>query len=227
MNPLNEITFITGVDTNCGKTVLAALLLHHLLCEGEDGWAVKPFCSGSPKDLQILAQMHRRTVDPQELNLLYFSEALAPLVAARKQRRHYTLAQVLIWLKNQAQDHQHLIIEGSGGLLVPLGEGFTALDIVQKLGCRVLIAGRNKLGILNHTLLTISALRSDIRVPFKVVLLGVAEPDLSAKTNGPILREFVSGVSVVEIPFLGRKLGGVALKKSAKKFKIPLAKLLE
>lgn len=223
---MSQIIFVSGVDTSSGKTVLTALLLEHLRNTGREVLGVKPFCSGSRRDLEILAGMGGGQAEPKDLNLVYFSQPLAPWVAGRRKGAVYTLDQVVGWLKERARQVDYLVVEGSGGILAPLGEGFDALGLVDALGCEVAIAGRNRLGIINHMLLTINVLRGPIRARIRPVLLGVRRPALSARTNAEIIQE-LSGLAVVQIPFLGPKLSISGLKQAAKKLKKNLAKLTD
>jgi dethiobiotin synthetase len=98
-----------------------------------------------------------------------------------------------------------LLVEGSGGLLVPLGNGFSVADFIAKLDCKALVMARNRLGTINHTLLTVNALQSIGRKPLAIALMGASRPDISAKKNADALAQLLSRVHVVEIPFLGRR----------------------
>jgi hypothetical protein len=139
----------------------------------------------------------------------------------------------------------YLLIEGSGGLLVPLGEGYTVRDLIRRLNCEVIIVSRNKLGTINHTLLTLQALlpadvharhehpRSTLRTPrvkrpsLKIALMDSASPDASCLFNREILAELVAPIPLISLQFLGRKCASVpALKKNAKKCQKTLARLL-
>jgi dethiobiotin synthetase len=130
-----------------------------------------------------------------------------------------------------------LLIEGAGGLLAPLGEGFSNLDLIRKLRCETMVVSHNRLGAINHTLLTVGALRTrpkhrpefrDHSSPLtSVVLMSPAHPDPSARSNPQILAEFLAPMPVFTLPFFGQNL----LKKSeiqrlSKKYKKTLARIL-
>jgi len=217
-----RVVFITGTDTGVGKTVLTALLLHHLRNEGLRALALKPFCSGSRADARILRSLQDRELTLNEVNPVYFTEAVAPLIAARKRGRSILLADVLSHIRVVKKklrqplwaDHKRvrnglqpsapcLLIEGSGGLLVPLGEGFTVLDLIRRFRCEVLVVSRNRLGTINHTLLTVRALRvSGIR-NFLVVLMDPHSADPSTASNASIMRECIAPTPLFTLPFLG------------------------
>ena len=80
---LAKTIFITGTDTGVGKTVLTGLLLHHLREKGVRALAMKPFCSGSRRDVKLLKALQNSELTDDEINPYYFKEAVAPLVAAR------------------------------------------------------------------------------------------------------------------------------------------------
>src|SRR5581483_3100804 len=85
-----RILFITGTDTGVGKTLLTAMLLHHLRVAGRRTLAMKPFCSGGRDDVELLHALQDGELTADEINPFYFSEPTAPLVALR--RRHRDIA---------------------------------------------------------------------------------------------------------------------------------------
>jgi dethiobiotin synthetase len=93
------------------------------------------------------------------------------------------------------------LIEGAGGLLAPLAQDCTALDIIRRLDCEVLVVAPNNLGTINHTLLTIRALHAPRST--RVVLMNCRSPDASAASNPRILSELLAPIPVHTIPFLG------------------------
>ena len=121
-----------------------------------------------------------------------------------------------------------LLIEGAGGLLAPLGEGFTNKDLISKIDCAVLIVGRNRLGTINHTLLTVKALQAIRHQSVKVVLMEGKLTDDSAQTNCEILRETLAEISVFRLPFIGASaLSAIGVENCSKKMEKPLAQILK
>ncbi len=133
----SRIIFITGTDTGVGKTLLTGLLLHHLRQSGCHALAMKPFCSGGTADVEFLHAVQQRELEPAEITPFYFSEPIAPLLAARKHHRRVRLPEVLMQIRRIAKRCECLLIEGSGGLLVPLGERYDVADLIVKLNCEV------------------------------------------------------------------------------------------
>ena len=84
-----KIIFITGTDTGVGKTLLTALLLHHLRQTGVHALAMKPFCSGGRADVRLLQSLQRGELSDAEMNPFYFAEPIAPFVAAKKHEKNF------------------------------------------------------------------------------------------------------------------------------------------
>jgi dethiobiotin synthetase len=111
-------------------------------------------------------------------------------------------------------------------LLVPLGENFLVCDLIQRLNCEVVVIARNSLGTLNHTLLTVNALKNVGIRRIKIVLMANGRPDASSVTNKDILSQILSRLKVYRINFLGKKANKkVSLKNSSKKIKKTLARI--
>ena len=196
-----NITVISGTDTGVGKTVLAGLMVFALRRSGVDAVALKPFCSGSRADARHLRSMQDNALTLDEINPYFFSEPLAPLVAARKHRRKISFHGVLSFIRKHQQQHEHVIIEGAGGLLAPLGERFTILDLARELDANLIIVAPNKLGVINHALLTLRAAQR----PAQLVLMRQRKSDPSANTNPAILRELAAPAPVYDFPCLRTK----------------------
>jgi dethiobiotin synthetase len=203
-----KIIFITGTDTGVGKTLLTALLLHYLRKSGVKALAMKPFCSGGRRDVRRLQTLQGGELSDTEMNPFYFKEPLAPLIAAKRNRRIIRLAEVVARIKLIQAKCDCLLIEGSGGLLVPLGEGFTVADVIKKLDCRIIVVARNRLGAINHTLLTINALRSlgKSRRMLAIALMGAQRPDFASFSNQKALFGLLKPIEVLKMPFLGKKV---------------------
>jgi len=222
------LVFISGTDTGVGKTLLAGLLLRHLRSTGRRALAIKPFCAGGAGDAGLLRALQDGELSAREVNPFYFQEPVAPLVAARKHRRRIGLAEVLREILPVAQRCDWLLIEGAGGLLAPLGEGFTALDLIARLHCTVIVAAPNKLGTINHTLLTVQALRAAAVRQLKVVLMGRRHPDPSAESNPRVLAEWLAPTPLFQAPFLGMRCRTIkAVERNARKIGALLERILQ
>ncbi len=221
-----KIIFITGADTGVGKTLLTALLLCHLRRRGVDALAMKPFCSGGRKDVELIQALQNHALPDEEVNPFYFPEPLAPLVAARKHRRKISLSQVLRSIERVETQCERMIIEGSGGVLVPLGEGFSVADLIAKLHCEIVVVARNRVGTINHTLLAVRFLQHVTDQSIKIILMDQKRPDCSGCSNARILGELVDPIPVLGLPFLGEDAARPkAVEKNQEKIKKVLARL--
>lgn len=225
---MGQIIFVTGTDTGAGKTLLTALLLVHLRRNSCHALGIKPFCSGDRGDVRLLAAAQDHEIDANTINPFYYSDPVAPLVAARKAGTLATLPDVLKRIGKVAQQCEILLVEGAGGLLVPLGNDFGIADLIVKLSCRVLVVGRNKLGVVNHTLLTVEVL-DRLRVQRKkIVLMGTARSNLATRTNEQLIAEIAAPHEVHAIPFLGSEAHQMkAVKRNAKICEKTLARILK
>lgn len=219
-----KIIFVTGTDTGVGKTLLTALLLHHLRQTGVRALAMKPFCSGGTADVELLSAIQNHELPRELVNPFYFKLPIAPLVAARKHRRKIELNEVLEKIREVEKRCDCLLIEGSGGLLVPLGEGYSVLDLIAQLDCKVVVAARNQLGVINHTLLTVKAMQVAGIDSITVSLMNKMCSDISALSNKIILQETLKVIPVYAVPFLGGNASRVrVIKTNQKKYKKTLA----
>jgi dethiobiotin synthetase len=199
-----RIIFITGTDTGAGKTLLTALLLQHLRESGIHALAMKPFCSGGMADVRLLSAIQEHELNERELNPFYFPEPIAPLVSARKHGRKIRLKEAVEAIQRVAKRCDCLIVEGSGGLRVPLGEGFDVLKLIETIDCEVFVATRNRLGVINHTRMTMDGLWQIGVKKVKIILMETGKKDASTGTNEKILKEFFGKKSVFSLGYLGK-----------------------
>ena len=127
--------FITGTDTGVGKTVLTALLARYLRERGVNVAALKPVCSGGRDDARALQAASNGALSLDEINPWHFRAPIAPLLAARRERKRVKRSQVVAHVRAMQKRFDVLLIEGAGGLLSPLGENFNSRDLIASL-CR-------------------------------------------------------------------------------------------
>jgi dethiobiotin synthetase len=203
---------ITGTDTSVGKTAVTALLLAAAQSQGAAVRALKPFSTGGGGDEALLASMQD---DSLQINFFHYPEPIAPWSAARLHRAPVSLQQALDPIRRHAALCDLLLIEGAGGLLTPLGKDFTAADLAMELQAEVIIVAANRLGVLNHTLLTAVALRTRKVQRMKIALVENAGADFSRKTNGKDLSDLLPEIPVIEIPFLPNYISDASFIRSA------------
>jgi dethiobiotin synthetase len=157
--------FVTGTDTGVGKTLVAAALARFLAGRGIRVGVMKPVESGVPNPAELgedgtLLRWAAGCDEPAALVSPYrFAEPLAPSLAAERAGVDIQLPRLTEAARHLAARHDFLIVEGAGGLLVPLAKGLLMADLVRQLELPLLTVCRAGLGTINHTLLTMEAAR--------------------------------------------------------------------
>ncbi len=206
--------FVTGTDTGVGKTEVARYLAKFFSKKGLKVNVMKPVATGVKKvceDAMVLRGPSFSTSRPSVdyINPVSFRLPLAPLVASRIEKKN--IDEDVIWdrFKRLSGDSDIMIVEGIGGVMVPIFKRrkgvFYVLDMILKMGLPVIIVSRPYLGTINHTLMTIMALRSR-----KIKIAGVIfnhtsdiKRDLSAATNPKVIEE-LSGINVLGIMYYNK-----------------------
>jgi dethiobiotin synthetase len=202
---MKQTLFITGTDTGVGKTVLTALLTRFLRERGPvcGTAALKPVCSGTRADARALHAAMNGALTLDEINPWHFRAPVAPLLAARKENRRVKLSQVLAHARAMQKRFDVLLVEGAGGLLSPLGENFNSRDLILALRATPIVVAQNKIGAVNHILLTLEALPENFRRKAKVVLMSPPKPDEVGKSNAKLLAEFAD-VKIFSLPWMDK-----------------------
>ena len=158
--------FITGTDTDVGKTMVTLGLMRRLQDRGRRVAAMKPVASGCQRTAQGLRhadalQLQRQAslaLDYQEVNPYAFEPAIAPHLAAAEAGGRIDLALIRAAFEGLAARVDQVCVEGIGGWLVPLNESQTVADMAAELGLGVILVVGIRLGCLNHALLTAAAI---------------------------------------------------------------------
>jgi dethiobiotin synthetase len=163
--------FVTGTDTEVGKTVLSALL-----CAALDAHYWKPIQTGAEEgsDSRMVAALAELPPTRVLAETYKFGPPVSPHLAARWAGERIDLARIAIPREVRSQP---LIVEGAGGVLVPVNENQFMLDLMRHLQLPVMLASRSALGTINHTLLSLAALRAGQVEVAGVVLIGEPNSD--------------------------------------------------
>jgi dethiobiotin synthetase len=199
--------FVTGTDTGVGKTLVACALLRALRARGIDAGAMKPIETGvgpgGPADaiaLQAAAGGRDPLADvcPQP-----FALAAAPAAAARAERRAVDLAAIDAAYERLRARRELLVVEGAGGLLVPITAKFAMADLAQRMGLPLLVVARAALGTINHTRLTLESARAR-GLAVAGVVISHSDGVLSAADTANLdeLRRELGAALLSEIPAL-------------------------
>jgi dethiobiotin synthetase len=152
--------FITGTDTGAGKTFVTSLLLQALVAEGRTAVGYKPICCGDREDAEAL--LVASTPAPQlgidRINPVHFKTPAAPIVATMIENRPTDLDLIRQNYAELAAEFDHVLVEGIGGWEVPISKQFNVGDLAVEFGLPVLLVVDNRLGALNHSILTARAI---------------------------------------------------------------------
>ncbi len=151
--------FITGTDTGVGKTYITKLLVESLRAEGKNAVGFKPISCGDRDDAAILAAASGN-LPLDEVNPLHFSSGVAPYVAALLENKTINPAEILASYQTISGKHDPVIVEGAGGWEVPITETYFVSDLAKDLNLPVILVAANRLGALNHILLTLAAIEA-------------------------------------------------------------------
>nr|ADI22608.1 dethiobiotin synthetase [uncultured verrucomicrobium HF0500_16O23] len=222
---------MTGTDTGAGKTVLTALLLAHLRSQGVNALAMKPVCAGPRSDVRLLQSLQRGGLSDEEMNPFWYQTPVAPIVAAKDSLRKPTLARLNKSIQGLRERCDMLLVEGAGGLMVPLAKKLTWEGLIKSLKCPVLVAAKNQLGVINHGLLTINRLQTIGVKRFGFCLIDhgrISKRGSAESENLWILNEFSGKCPVFIIPYLGKSGNKPRIIEAGqKKTKKSLAQILK
>jgi dethiobiotin synthetase len=218
---------VTGTDTGIGKTIVTSALASRARELGLRVSAMKPIESGVESRFSAsrafgsdVERLHAATggADPMEIMRPYaLEEPLAPLIAA--QRAGVTIDMTLLDTAKDtlSTNRDLLLIEGAGGLLVPISRDITFLDLFARWGCELIVVAGNRLGVLNHTLLTLRAAES-MNVPVRAIILTSYRDDersIAEATNYDALRMLLPDQAIYRFPWIDRSDDFEALAAAA------------
>ncbi|PJZ00180.1 ATP-dependent dethiobiotin synthetase BioD [Bacillus vallismortis] len=196
--------FVTGTDTEVGKTVissgLAALMREH----NRDVGVFKPFLSGISRhhpesDTSILKETSQTSLSHEDITPFAFKAPLAPYVAGKLEGKAVTMEEVLSHWERIRETHECFIAEGAGGISVPLGEGFLVSDVIKALQLPMVIVARPHLGTINHTFLTVQYAKN-MGLPIAgIVINGISDSLHDDEKTNPEMIERLCGVPILGI----------------------------
>jgi dethiobiotin synthetase len=200
--------FITGTDTGVGKTVIAAALILALKSRGVRACGMKPIETGCrrvgtvlrPPDGMFLKELARMEEPLSTVTPCCYETPAAPLVAAEMEERPVDLDIIRERFELLTRAYDAVVVEGAGGVLVPITRDYAMIDLIRELDLPVLVVARYSLGTINHTLLTISELRrEDANVAG--IIMNAASPSadtVAERTNAAYLQR------LTRVPIVGQ-----------------------
>jgi adenosylmethionine-8-amino-7-oxononanoate aminotransferase len=200
--------FVTGTGTGVGKTLCSAILLKLLREQGIDAVPMKPVQTGGESDIKSQLELAGVASNPAELSLMNpycYEPACSPHLAAQIAQRPIELSAISKALIELQSKHEFVIVEGAGGVLVPLDAEHSMVDLMIELELPVVVVASSQLGTINHTLLTLEALKSR-----GVSVLGLiitdhdsnAEDDFIANDNVALFERSAGFPVLMRVPYL-------------------------
>lgn len=200
--------FITGTDTDVGKTYVSAGLAVTFRMMGIDVGVMKPFGAGIPQnkgfkseDVEILSKA-AHVSDPEYLvNPQFFPMPASPYTAWKSLKTKPKVKVALDSFKKLSKLHKMLLVEGMGGIMTPILENYFVVNLIKEMKIPVLIVTRSRIGTVNHTLMTIRMCEK-YRIPIKGIIINNFEQGYSEKELTRDLKN-LTGVKVLgSIPFI-------------------------
>lgn len=204
--------FITGTDTGVGKTVVTAAILTWLRQQGLNAGVMKPIETGvdgecssaSNSDALFLMECSGIEDDLTEVCPLRFKPAVSPFQAAKIENRTVQPETILSTYHSLLDKYDWMLVEGIGGVRVPITRDYEVLDLMLDLGLTAVVVTRYQLGTLNHTLMTLDTLKRN-GIPVRGVVFNNNEPEAldALEQAQPRLIEELSGTQVLgEFPYI-------------------------
>ncbi len=202
MNPTPEGIFITGTDTAVGKTVITGAIAWALLKSGVDAVVMKPLQTGTEvpgiTDIEFVEKVTGAHYPVEDHCPYRYLSPVSPFIASEIEGRKVEPEKIKAAFDRLSAKHDFVIVEGAGGLLVPICEDYLMSDLASDLALSVVVVARPGLGTLNHTLLTVESARSrGLQVLGIIISNFPADPDVAQKTNPELLS------AMTDVPILG------------------------
>ena len=199
---MNSI-FVTGSDTDVGKTFVTAGLAVTLRKMGIDVGIMKPFAAGSPQkkgfkseDVEILSKAAQVSDSENLMNPQFFKMAASPYTASKDLKVKVRVDLVLSNFKKLSKLHSMLLVEGMGGIMTPILKNYFVSDLIKEMRLPVVIVTRTKIGTVNHTIMTCKMCEK-YKIPIKGIIINnfdsegykvkTLKRDLGNLTGVPIL----------------------------------------
>ena len=173
--------FITGTDTGVGKSIVSAVIALSLYNEGKKVCISKPIQTGSPKDSDFLGELTGNKIPI--FNTYSFSLPAAPLVASEHENKKIEIEKIISEIKNLEEKYDCVIVEGIGGIAVPIIDDYLVADLIKDLNYSVVIVARPSLGTINQSVLTIEFAKEK-----RLNLLGFVVSGYDEALNDPVIK---------------------------------------
>lgn len=192
--------FITGTDTDSGKTYVTCLLIEALRREGLNAVGFKPLACGDRVDAHALRQAGEDTLTLEEINPVYLKVPASPFAAGLLENKTVDVEAARQGFFSLAARYSHVLVEGAGGWEVPLTNTTSMADLAADLAIPIIVVVNNKLGCLNHTILTVRNIQARGLTCAGIILnYAQDERDLASISNRMVLEQFLNVPVLAEI----------------------------
>jgi dethiobiotin synthetase len=200
--------FITGTDTGVGKTRTTIQLLRLLRASGTSCAGMKPICCGDRQDAELLLAAGDEGLTIDEINPVWLRTPAAPIVGSLMEEVKIDIEHIQAVFHGIQNRVEHVIVEGVGGWLVPIRSDYFMSDLAAQMKLPILVVAQNRLGCLNHTVLTVrSVAEHKLRCLGVALIDAPATTDIAAATNADILKKILNvplfdglGENLMELP---------------------------
>jgi dethiobiotin synthetase len=200
--------FITGTDTGVGKTLIAGALIRTIAYLGKKVCGMKPVESGCgrhgdvliPFDGMFLKQVSHTDEPLALITPCCLESPLAPMAAAEADAKDIDITAIGAAFSKLSGRYEVLVVEGIGGLMVPIAQDYYALDLARQLALPLVVVARPGLGTINHIMLTVNcALKAGLSVAGIVINYGQPPENSLAEQTNPKLLARISPVPLIGI----------------------------
>lgn len=226
--------FVTGTDTGVGKTIVSALVINVLRMQGLKTCAMKPFETGAlregevliPSDGMFLKDAAQMEEPINYITPLCLEKPLAPMIAAEIERVEIDITSVWKSYEYLKKRYEAIVVEGTGGIMVPIKRDYLVVDLIKDFGLPVLVVSRPGLGTINHTMLTLNELFRR-NIPVRGIIFNYTAPpegSLAEETNPSIISRLTDVPVIGTVPYLKSFDSGTLINTAMKNLRLELLK---
>ncbi len=212
--------FITGTDTGVGKTIVSFGIALCLKEMGIDVGILKPIetgCYPIPEDAVFYKERLKLKSSLEEIAPLQFSLPLAPTLAAEKDEMSISITPIINQFSKLIKESEIVLVEGAGGLMVPIQGNFYMAHLAVLLGIPIVLVIGNKLGAINHTLLSVNYC-NQLELPIQAVILNNIRPEkgLAEQLNAKEIQRLIGHIPLYETQYINNLSNDLLIYKQFK-----------
>ncbi|MDR2399567.1 MAG: dethiobiotin synthase [Endomicrobium sp.] len=193
--------FITATDTEVGKTYVSCKILKSLKSLGINSGCFKPVSTGDRNDAKALIKASGIEESGELVTPVFFKNPMSPYGASLLENKKFDLRKIEKTFKYFIDKYDFNVVEGVGGVLVPLKKNFFVSDLIKQFNLPVIVVAGHKVGTINHTLLTIEKLKNDNQNILGIILnSSKKENDISTKSNAKLIKQLTK-LPVLELGY--------------------------